>query len=74
MAGTQDEIKITSAMVVAGVKRMRKSLDGVGQLSADAVVVLEILECALAVRRGGAGSSLTPQLKQRILADSLQRL
>ena len=68
------EIKITSAMVVAGVKQMRKSLDEFEQSSADALVVLEILEKALAARKGAAGSFLTPESKQKILIDSLQHL
>jgi hypothetical protein len=67
-------IKITASMVVAGTKRMRESLDESQQSSADAWLVLEILETALAARRGGAGNSIAEPLKLKILADSLQRL
>ena len=63
---TGKEIEITPAMVVAGVKRMRKSLGEFEQSSADAVVVLEVLESALVARRDGTGSFLTPSSKQRI--------
>ena len=68
------EIEITSAMVVAGVERMRKSVDEFQQSSADAVVVLGILECALSVRLGGRKSFLTPSAKRKIPTDSLQYL
>ncbi len=44
------EIEITSEMVVAGVERLRESGDEFDQSSADAVVVLEILETALLAR------------------------
>ena len=69
-----DEVKITSAMVVAGVKQMRKSRDEYDQSSADAVVVLEILETALLARRDGQQNCLTQPSRQKILTDSLQRL
>ncbi len=68
------EIEITSEMVLAGVERMRKSLGEASLGSGDVVLVLEILESALAARRGGTGSSLTHTSRQRILADSLQHL
>ena len=73
-ASAQDEIEITSAMVVAGVKRIRKSLGESSLGSGDAVVVLEVLETALLARKGGAGSSLSPSSRQQILVDSLRYL
>ncbi len=73
-ASAQDEIEITSAMVVAGVERMRKSLGEASLGSGDVVVVLEILETALLARKGGTGNSLRPSSRQRILIDSLQYL
>mgnify|MGYP001618083781 CR=1 FL=1 len=61
------EIEITPAMVVAGVKRIRKSLDEAGLGSAEAVVVLEILETALLAAPNGLRDSLTPETKLEIL-------
>ncbi len=68
------EVTITPAMVVAGVKRIRKSLGESSLGSGDAVVVLEVLETALLARKGGTGNSLTPSSRQQILVDSLRCL
>ena len=69
-----DKIEITPEMIVAGVKRLRKSLDESQQSSADAVVVFQILESALACQKGVGGNSLEPSIKQKILARSLRHL
>ena len=70
----EGEIEITSEMVVVGVERLRESVGEFDQSSADAVVVLEILETALSVRPGGHNSFLAPSARRKILTDSLQRL
>lgn len=61
------KIEITPAMVAAGVRRIRKSLDEAALGSAEPVVVLEILETALLAAPNGLQNSLTPETKLEIL-------
>ena len=66
--------EITPEMVLAGLKRMRKSLDEFEQGSGDVVLVLEVLEAALSARSGEHGSCIESSKKQKILADTLRCL
>ncbi len=67
-------VKLTPEMVVAGVRRMRRSADEFEQVSGDVVLVLEILEASLCGPIGDSKSFLDPSTKQRILAESLRYL
>ena len=73
-AGDNRKIEITPAMVSAGVARMRRSLGEYEQSPGDFLVVLEILESALAAQKRGKRNSLTQSSKRKILTDVLRRL
>ena len=53
-------VKLTPEMVVAGVRRMRRSADEFEQVSGDVVLVLEILEAGLCGPIGDSKSFLDP--------------
>jgi hypothetical protein len=61
-------IETTPEMIAAGVRRMRESLDESQQLSADFVVVLEILESALSARAGAHQNFRYSCARHQILA------